>query len=125
MKPDLAFATLRAYLTMYAFLDDPLAHLAGPVPVSLRATWRSVKECNAADQEFGAPNDDRFHVPAWRVRFPGAAAALDVVRGIVASAACDLFGHHYEDTGCYAGPEGAAEHFTCSRCGAGFRHTYF
>lgn len=121
----LGFSNLKKYLTIYAYLDDPLADLAGPVSMSIIATWRCVKECNAADQQFGAPNSDEFAVLKWRLKFPRIAAALDVARGIAQHLMCDLFGHHYEDIGSYANGEGAAEHFACSRCGHSFHHTYY
>ncbi len=38
---------------------------------------------------------------------------------------CKTEGHRYVDNGTYAGPEGAAEHFSCARCGHSFNHIYF
>lgn len=38
---------------------------------------------------------------------------------------CDLIGHELRDAGSYAGPDSAADHFTCSRCHKNFDHTYY
>jgi hypothetical protein len=38
---------------------------------------------------------------------------------------CDTEGHRIVDAGSHAGPEGAADHFACARCGHCFDHIYF
>ena len=38
---------------------------------------------------------------------------------------CKQEGHKLVDAGSHAGPEGAADHFACRRCGISFDHTYF
>lgn len=123
MKP--SFSNLKKYLTMYQTINSPLEGRYNPEFWSVRETYRCIIECNAADQEFGAPNSDEFAVLKWRLKFPRIAAALDVAWGIAQHLMCDLFGHHYEDLGSYANEESAAEHFACSRCGDSFHHTYY
>ena len=48
------------------------------------------------------------------------------VKGWVGEKICWWTGdHRWQDVGSYAGPEGAAEHFYCVRCGAGHHHIYY
>lgn len=38
---------------------------------------------------------------------------------------CEQFGHAFEDTGSWGGPESGGEDMTCKRCGFHFHHTYY
>lgn len=101
MKPDFTFTNTRTYL-------------AGAVDA-----FRFERYNYGMDCYLDAPHDMPSSLKQTVV------AARRVARYVVAAIVCDLLGHRYEDSGSYAGPEGAADDFTCSRCGHGFHHTYF
>ena len=119
------FDTLRSALSTYQTINTPLQGRINCEFWSIRETYRCILGCNEADEAFGRGNYGYVEPAPWRLRFPRLAAACDTAALIVNAALCDVFGHKFEDVGSYAGPEGAAEHFCCSRCGTSFHHTYF
>jgi hypothetical protein len=115
MKPDFSFTGVRQYLTTDAGKSDG-GHKLAP---SIVDTFRFERYEYGMDCHLDAPHD----MPStWR---QNVVATRRVFRGIVRAALCDLFGHHYEDSGSYATPDSGAEHFECSRCHHSFHHIYY
>ena len=74
-----------------------------------------------ADHYYDRTNGDTrlpFFLYAMAV---GLAALTRVPRRLI----CRCRGHRYRDLGSFYGPEGAADRYGCSRCGAERSHTYF